>query len=107
MVARTESVEGEGGGWRPVEMHEAPVAYVQSHCSRLASVLWSVLPLGALSADATTGSILSPLGSAEIQKVARPFTQGDTLGREDLETRSEIVAHWQMGVGQGSMAGAV
>src|SRR5471030_1524998 len=81
----------------------------------MASVLRAVLPVGALSADASirsiTGppavppptiaappsadasirSITGPVGSPEIQEAARPFAQGDTLGRAYLETRSEVV----------------
>jgi hypothetical protein len=34
---------------------------------------------------------LARLGSPEIQEAARPFAQGDALGRAYLETRSEVV----------------
>ncbi len=57
----------------------------------LASVLRAVLPVGALSADASTGSIVGPLGRPEVQEAARTFAQGDALGRAYLETRSEAV----------------
>jgi RNA-directed DNA polymerase len=40
----------------------------------------------ALSADASTGSIIGPLGRSEIQEAAQAFAQGDTLGRAHLET---------------------
>ncbi len=46
----------------------------------------------------------SKLGSS---KSLHGFAHGDTLGRAYLVTRSELWAHWQMGVRRGSMAGAV
>ena len=67
------------------------VADVQPDDPRLAPILRAVLSLGAVSADAPTGSIAGPLGRSEIQEAARTFAQGDTLGRAHLETRSEVV----------------
>jgi len=57
----------------------------------MASVLRTLLPVGALSADAATGSIVGPLGLSEIPEAARAFAQGNPLGRAYLETRSEVV----------------
>ena len=68
-----------------------PVADVQPDHSRVAPILWTLLPVGALSADAATGSIVGPLGRSEIQEAAQAFAQGDSLGRAYLETRSEVV----------------
>jgi hypothetical protein len=48
-------------------------------------------PVGALSADAATGSISGPLGLSEIQEAARPFAQGDALDRAPLATGSKVV----------------
>jgi len=45
----------------------------------VASVLRAVLPDGALSTDASIGSITGPLGSPEIQEAARPFAQGEAM----------------------------
>jgi hypothetical protein len=64
---------------------------VQPDHSRVAPVLRAVLPVGTLSADAATGSIIGPMGQSEIQEAAQTFAQGDALGRADLETRSEVV----------------
>jgi RNA-directed DNA polymerase len=64
---------------------------VQPGDSGLAPILRAVLPLGAISADASTGSILGPMGLSEVQKAARTSAQGDTLGRAYLEMRSEVV----------------
>ncbi len=49
------------------------------------------MSVGALSADAATGSIIGPLGRAEIQEAAWSSAQSDALGRADRETRSEAV----------------
>ena len=57
----------------------------------MAPILRTLLPVGALSADAATGSIVGPLGRSEIQEAAQAFAQGDSLGRAYLETRSEVV----------------
>src|ERR1017187_3358504 len=73
------------------QANRGSVPDVQPDHSRLAPVLRALLPVGALSADASTGSIAGPLGRAEVQEVAWSFAQGDTLGRAYLETRSEVV----------------
>ena len=57
----------------------------------LASILRAVLPLGALPADASTGSIIGPMGLSEVQKAARTPAQGDTLGGADFPARPEVV----------------
>ena len=57
----------------------------------MAPVLRAILSVGALSADAATGSIVGPVGRSEIQEAAQAFAQGDALGRENLETRPETV----------------
>jgi len=64
---------------------------VQPGDSGLASILRAVLPLGALPADASTGSIPGPLGLSEIQKAAWTFAQGDALGGAHFPARSEVV----------------
>ena len=76
---------------RSDKSNRGSVADVQPDHSRLAPVLRAVLPVGALSADAATGSIVGPLGRSEIQEAAQAFAQGDSLGRAYLETRSEVV----------------
>src|SRR6266536_1973178 len=67
------------------------VSDVQPGASGLAPILRAVLPLGAISADASTGSIMGPMGLSEVQKAARTSAQGDAWGRAYLETRSEVV----------------
>ena len=57
---------------------------VQPDDSGLAAILRAVLSLGALSADASTGSLAGPLGLSEIQKAARTSAQGDALGGADF-----------------------
>src|ERR1019366_6112342 len=74
------------------QANRGSVPDVQPEDPRLAPILRAVLSLGAVSADASTGSIAGPLGRAEIQEAARAFAQSDTLGRAYLETRSEVVA---------------
>ena len=84
------------------------MADVQPDYSRLAPVLRAVLPVGALSADASTGSIVGPLGRSEIQEAAQAFAQGDSHCVARISRRDpKLWAHWQMGVRRGSMAGAV
>ena len=93
-----QSGEGDPGGDSKLESaftqrqaDRRPVADVQPEDSRLAPILWAVLPLGALPADASTGSITGPLGLSQIQKVARTLAQGDALGGADFPSRSEVV----------------
>ena len=64
---------------------------VQPGDSGLAPILRAVLPLGALPADASTGSVTGPMGLSEIQKAARTSAQGDALGGADFPSRSEVV----------------
>jgi len=73
------------------QANRGSVPDVQSENPGLAPILRAVLSLGAVSADASTGSIAGPLGRAEVQEAAWSFAQGDTLGRAYLETRSEVV----------------
>src|ERR1035438_10443477 len=93
-----QSGEGDPGGDSKLESaftqrqaDRRPVADAQPEDSRLAPILWAVLPLGALPADASTGSITGPLGLSQIQKVARTLAQGDALGGADFPSRSEVV----------------
>src|SRR4029453_8085314 len=70
---------------------------VQPEDPRLAPILRAILSLGAVSADASTGSIAGPLGRAEVQEAAWSSAKGDTLGRAYLETRSEVVGALAIG----------
>ena len=65
---------------RSDKSNRGSVADVQPDHSRVAPVLRTVLPVGALSADAATGSIVGPVGRSEIQEAARTFAQGDLTG---------------------------
>src|ERR1019366_972070 len=57
----------------------------------LAPILRAVLPFGALSADAPTGSVTGSMGLSKVQKAARTPAQGDALGSADFPSRSEVV----------------
>jgi RNA-directed DNA polymerase len=54
-------------------------------------VLRAVLPLGALSGDEATESIIDALGFEEVQEAQTACAEGESLDRANLETRSEDV----------------
>jgi len=47
--------------------------------------------IGALTADASTGSFTGPLGQSEVQEAAQAYAEGDTLGGTDFPARSKAV----------------
>jgi hypothetical protein len=77
--------------WLKTPVQEEDGELVQPGDSGLAPILRAVLPLGAIPADASTGSFTNPMGLSKIQKAARTSAQGDALGRAYFETRSEVV----------------
>ncbi len=107
-----KAIRAEIRGWnlhlRSDKSNRGSVADVQPDHPRVASVLRAVLPVGALSADASIGSITGPLGSPEIQEAARPFAQGRHIGsrvsRDALNRSCGRTGRWE--VRQGSMAGS-
>jgi hypothetical protein len=61
--------------------------------------------LGRLAAQKSSNPrVQAFMGQAKVQEASWSFAKGDTLGRAYLETRSEVVGDWQMGVRRGSMA---
>jgi RNA-directed DNA polymerase len=75
--------------------------------SGLASILRAVLPLGALPADASTGSVTGPWAYRKYKKL-RGHPRRATHWVARISRRDpKLWAHWQMGAGRGSMAGAV
>ena len=73
------------------QAHRGSIPDVQPEDPRLAPILRAVLSLGAVSADAPTGSLAGPLGRAEIQEAARSFAQGRALGGAHFPARPEAV----------------
>jgi len=60
-------------------------------------------PVGALSADAATGSIVGPVGRPEVQEAAQHLRRR-RIGFARISRRDpKLWAHWQMGVRRGSM----
>jgi RNA-directed DNA polymerase len=89
------------------QANRGSVPDVQPEDAGLAPILRAVLSLGAVSADAPTGSIAGPMGLSEIQEAAGHLRRATHWVARISRRDPKLFAHWQMGVRRGSMAGAV
>ena len=89
------------------QANRGSVPDVQSENPRLAPILRAVLSLGAVSADASTGSIPARWAERKYKKLRGQLRSAThwvaCISRRD----PKLWAHWQIGERRGSMAGAV